>query len=146
MTDPIIPKSYSELFPGRFLSAADLDGKHVTLTIAGVKRDRIEGEKGVEEKPIITFKETTRELVLARTNGECLVGMFGRSVAAWTGRRVILWPTLTRLGAQGEVPCVRVWGSPELERDLQVTVKLPKKKAMTMVMRKDKPTPVEVKP
>jgi len=139
MASPVIPTSYSTLFPGKYLSAPDLDGKHVTLTIATVQRETIEGEKGPEDKATISFRETPRQLVLARTNGEYLVGMFGRSVQTWVGKRIHLWPTETKLGPQ-TVPCVRVWGSPDLEKDITVTVKLPRKKATTAVMRKDKPT------
>jgi hypothetical protein len=59
--------------------------------------------------------------------------MFGPSVKAWIGKNVTLYaqPDVFR----GE-PGIRVWGSPDLERDLVVQVKLPKRKAFSMTMHR----------
>lgn len=130
------PRSFAELFPGRFLKAANLAGEKLTFTIKDVKREELEGDKGKETKPIVTFQETPLELVCAKTNGLTLKELFGDRVADWIGKKV----TLHEETWNGE-PCIRVWGSPHLDKDKTIEIKLPRRAAVRRTLHAVKPEP-----
>lgn len=125
------PVDWDELYPGRFIKAADLKGKNVTLTIASVDLEELEGDKGKQVKGIVGFDKTEKHLALNKTNGICLKEMFGKKVQGWVGKRVTLMPSMWN----GE-DCIRVYGSPDLPESKEITVSLPRKRPMTMTMHK----------
>jgi hypothetical protein len=121
---------YDELFPGRFIKSGEFKGRDVTLTISSIRVEDLPQDKGGDRgRGIIGFKETKKEWVLNRTNGECLKAMWGRDTDGWIGKRVTLFPSEW----SGE-PCIRVKGSPELTEPLDVEVKLPKRRPIMMKM------------
>jgi hypothetical protein len=71
------------------------------------------------------------QLVTPKTNGLCLKAMFGDKLADWVGKRVTLFPSTWN----GE-PAIRVWGSPDIEKDINVSIQLPRRKPIPMVMHK----------
>lgn len=124
------PTSYDELYPGRFIKAADLKGKHVTVTIADVDLEDLEGEDGnAKTKCIISFRGAQKKLVACKTNGLCLREMFGVKLAQWVGKRV----TLFESEWNGE-PCIRVWGSPDLPSNLDALISLPRRRPFRMTL------------
>jgi len=125
------PVDWDELYPGRFLKAADLKGKKVTLKISGVKLEELIGDKGPQVKGLISFDKTEKQLALNKTNGICLKDMFGKKVQEWIGKRVTLFPT-----TYNDDDCIRVWGSPDIEADRQVAIQLPRKRPFQMTMHK----------
>lgn len=131
---------FDALFPGRFLKAGEFQGKAVTLTIAAVKVEDLEGDNGSKTKGIVSFAESKRQLVLNRTNGECIKAMFGRNTDDWIGKRVTLYPA----PYEGDI-AIRVKGSPDLEKNLTVEIKLPRKRPYNVTLEKTtkaKPAPV----
>jgi hypothetical protein len=141
---------FDQLFPNRFLKAGEFAGKDVTLTIASVKVEVLVGDKGEESKGIVGFKETTKQLVLNKTNGLCIKGMFGRDTGNWLGKRVTLYPAKIDFG-DSEI-AIRVRGSPDIAADTDVEVKLARKKPRTVKMYKTgqkqqaKPAPKQAQP
>ncbi|UOF77350.1 hypothetical protein [Caudoviricetes sp.] len=136
MTTNKKPKNYDDLYPGRFLKAGNFNGRKVTLTIKDYDLETLEGENGEKKaKAIIHFEETPRALVACKTNGLCFKAMFGADLTAWVGKKVFLYPAEWN----GE-PAIRVWGSPEIANDIDVEIKLPRRKPFRMVMRKTLPT------
>ena len=133
-----LPDTYSELYPGRFLKSDLFKGRKVTLTIKNVDVEVLEGEKGKEPKVILFFVERPLDLVLPKTNGFCLKRMFGPNPHNWIGKRVAFFPTTTKFGRE-TVDCIRVWGSPDLEADMKITVPQGRKKPLEMTMHKVKP-------
>lgn len=126
------PSVFDQLYPGRFIKAGELLGKKVTLTIADVNLEELVGDDGkAKAKAIVSFKETDKGLVTCKTNGICLREMFGVQLADWVGKRVTIFPDTWN----GE-PAVRIWGSPDLERDLEVTVTLPRRKPFKRSLKK----------
>jgi hypothetical protein len=111
------------MFPSRFIKAADLQGHEVTLTIEGSNLDELEGDGGKKTKGIVSFVGKKKKWVLNRTNAMCLKAMWGRETEKWNGHKVTLYPTTFN-----DEPCIRVKGSPELEKPLEFELKLPKKK------------------
>lgn len=128
------PVDFDQLYPGRFMKAGEFAGKKPTMTISSVDLDELEGDKGKQVKGVISFKETDKQWALNKTNGICLREMFGRKPQEWVGHRVTLFA-----GQWDGEEAIRVWGSPELEGDKEVTVQLPRRRPIKMMMHKTLP-------
>jgi hypothetical protein len=126
-----VPVDWDELYPGRFLKAGEFKGQKVTLRIASVRIEELIGDKGPQVKGVIAFEQTEKQWALNKTNGFCLREMFGRKVQEWVGKRVTLFAGMW----DGE-ECIRVWGSPDIANDMEVTVALPRKRPFKMPMHK----------
>jgi len=134
---------YRAMFRGDYIAAVEIpEGREVTRTIRGVEIVSMESEDGVSEKPVVHFEESPRGWVLNRTNAECLAGMFGEETNGWRGKRVTLYRTQVQLGRE-KVPGIRVAGSPDLDRDITVKVKLPRRRPTPMRLRRTGSAPVE---
>lgn len=129
------PVDFDQLYPGRFLKSGELLGKKVTVTIADVEIDELEGEKGKRVQGIIHLKGKNKQIVLNKTNGLCLKGMFGRKLGDWIDKRIVIFQDQTRFGSD-TVDCIRIWGSPDIQRDIKVTITLPRRKPFEMTMHK----------
>jgi len=131
--------SFDDLYSGRFFKASSMRGNKVTLTIADVWTEELEGERGTDRKAILSFKGTDKQLVLPKVNGVCIKGMFGANVKEWIGKRVTFWPTDTIMpfpGARGDDRyCVRVFGSPDIDKPIPVEFRPPKRRAIKMTMQ-----------
>lgn len=126
------PTVFDQLYPGRFLKAGELLGKKPSLTITEVDIEELQGDDGAKKvKAIISFKETEKKLVACKTNGVCIKEMFGKELAGWIGKRVTIFEDIWN----GE-PCIRVWGSPDLAEEIEVTVSLPRRRPFKKTMHK----------
>lgn len=138
-TEPVtrpLPGSYSEMYPGRFLKADMLKGKKVTVTITHIDGEDLIGENNkAKSEWIVRIKERQLQLVLNKTNAFCLYRMFGGDPHSWIGRRVTIYPTTTKFG-RDTLDCIRIWGSPDLTEDMEITVPQGRKKAWETVMHK----------
>lgn len=124
--------NYDELYPGRFLKAGLFKGKKPTLTIKDVDIEQLEDNTGKPKtKAILSFVERPMELVMCKTNGICIKAMFGKELKDWIGKRVTLFA-----GQWNGEECVRVWGSPDIDKEIKVEVELPRRKPFPMVMHK----------
>lgn len=128
---------YDQLFPGRFLKSGEFQGKDVTLTVAGIRLEELpQDQGGTRTRGIISFKETKRELVLNRTNGESIKAMFGRKTGDWIGKRITFYPAPYHDSFSGEQgTAIRVRGSTDIEKDVRFELRLPKRRPVPMVMR-----------
>jgi predicted YcjX-like family ATPase len=126
-------QDFDELYPGRFIKAGDLKGRDVTLTIAKVQVEELEGSKK-QMKGIVSFKESPRELVLNRTNGECIKALFGRKLAEWVGKRITIYPA----AIQSDLAdlAVRVRGSPDIAADVTFMLSLARKRPRSVTLKK----------
>lgn len=122
MSDLYEPSSFAELYPGRFLTAADLGSNRPTVTIERVWIEVLEGEKGPQEKVIIAFVGKKKAYVLPKINAIGIAKMFGNDIKAWRGKRIVLYATADLMALRRE-PCVRIWGSPDIANDVQVAWK-----------------------
>lgn len=121
---PIPEKSYDLMYPNRFLKSADLDGKIVTVTIADINAELLEGDKDKKKREyILTFVGKKKSFVLNKTNACLIVQMFGKNPNTWRGKRVTIYPTQCRFGPK-MVDCIRVYGSPDVTDDVTVAEKI----------------------
>lgn len=93
---------YRLLYPTLYLSAADLAGKDVTLTIRAVVVEELKTERGPEKKPVVYFVETRakaeqsgdaskeKRLVMNKTNAATIASLYGNEVDDWKGKRITL--------------------------------------------------------
>ena len=133
-----LPDTYSELYPGRFLKADMFKGKKVQLTIKDINIEELIGENNKKDpKVIVSFVERPLEYVMPKTNGFCLKRMFGDDPHSWIGKRVVWYPTKTKFGRE-DVDCLRIWGSPDIKEDMEITVPQGRKKRWETVMHATK--------
>ncbi len=126
------PTVFDQLYAGRFLKAGELLGKKVTLTISDVDLEELQGDDGAKKaKAIISFRESEKKLVSCKTNGLCIKEMFGKELANWVGKRITIFEDVWN----GE-PCIRVWGSPDIAADMEITVTLPRRRPFKKPLHK----------
>jgi hypothetical protein len=88
----------------RFLKAADLKGRDVTVTIRDIQQGKIDDD----EKPVFYFEEFQKGLFCNVENSNRIVAMYGCDPARLIGRCITLFPTLCQNSKQQTVPCIRV--------------------------------------
>lgn len=96
----------SDLFPSKFVSAADLKGRPATVTIERLRLEEIGPQR--DTKPVLYFREAKKGLVANQTNCETIARIAGTDeTESWRGVRVELYPAMTEFRGQ-QVPCIRV--------------------------------------
>lgn len=117
---------YERAFPGRFLKAALFDGKRVLLTIEAGYMEVLEGDKGKENKLILTFVGKDKHLVCNKTNAFCMKEMFGNKISNWVGKRVAFMPAVVQFGPK-KVDAIRIYGSPDIPGDMEIAARIGRK-------------------
>jgi hypothetical protein len=98
----------SQLFPSKYVKAADLNGKTVTLTIAKLVVEELGHGAEKERKPVLYFQKATKGLVLNRTNAMTIAALYGDESDDWEGKRISIYPTRIRaFGAMQDTIRVR---------------------------------------
>ena len=98
----------SEAFPTRFLSAADLKGKAITVTIQSTTRETLKSPEGKEsEKTVLHFVCAKKGLPLNLTNWDTVAEICGEDSDDWPGGRLTLYPTKVQMGGK-MVDAVRI--------------------------------------
>src|SRR5262249_25473714 len=98
-----------ELYPSRFLRCADLNGRPLRVTIAGIKREDVSGEP----KNILLFSGNTKSLILNKTNARAIAKALGcDETRDWRGKSVLLVPAVTDYKGD-TVDCIRVRAAPQ---------------------------------
>ena len=78
-----------DFFPNKYLKAADLHGRDMSLTIKGVEREQFEDGA----KPVLWFEETKKAWILNRTNFLSIAQLHGDDTHDWMGKRIVLFAT-----------------------------------------------------
>jgi hypothetical protein len=84
----------SDIFPSKYVKAADLQGRTVTLTIKSLAVEEMQTHDGKpERKPVLYFERATKGLVLNRTNAMAIAALYGDESDDWRGKRISIYPT-----------------------------------------------------
>ncbi len=84
----------NEMFPSRFLKAADIDdGADTVLTIDSLKMETLGQGRDAQEKWVVFFKETPKGLVLNKTNTNVIAKLYGDDTDEWAGCKIALFAT-----------------------------------------------------
>lgn len=85
-----------EMFPRRYASGADLDGKNVTLTIDSVRAERMRPRANAAEETnyVVYFVGAKKGVVLSKTLSNQIDDAVGgqRDTDNWKGKQVTLYP------------------------------------------------------
>lgn len=103
------------VFPSKYLKAADLRGKDVTVEIAAIEWENLVMVGGKRDtKPAITMRTANgrvieKKWIAPKTVLKQIAAAVGeKDVARWTGKRVTMYPTTCRGTDGGQVECIRV--------------------------------------
>ena len=105
-----------QIFPSRWLKPSDLGSTARVATISKIDFELVGMEK--ENKAVLSFQNSTKRLILNKTNAQTLANLYGREVLGWVGKKVILFAaevqfrgtTTLAVRIKEEVP-----GSPKVE-------------------------------
>jgi hypothetical protein len=78
----------SEEFPSKYLSASDLNGESMTLTIDHVETTELEGKR----KMVLFFRRAKKGMVLNKTNAGNIAAAYGDETDDWQGKELVLFP------------------------------------------------------
>jgi hypothetical protein len=119
-----------DVFPSRYLKAADLEGQSLTVMIERAPLEMLQNPEGKEQsKTVLYFKGHKKIFPLNVTNWDSVVDITGEHDSdRWPGHRIELYPTTTKMGAQTKA-CIRIRppAQPELTKQKPVAPKPPKK-------------------
>jgi hypothetical protein len=98
----------SEVFPSKYLTAADLNGKPYTLTIKTVTlEEMITHDAKKVNKPVAWFVGAQKGFVMNSTNAYIVAALYGDDTVGWPGQRITIYPT--KVKAFGSMQdCIRV--------------------------------------
>ena len=98
-----------EVFPSKYLKAADLKGKPRIVTIESAPYETLKGMDGKETQKIVTyFENVSKSLPLNATNFDAVCEATGfDDTEDWPGQRIELYPTKTTMGGK-TVDCIRI--------------------------------------
>jgi hypothetical protein len=75
-----------QMFPSKYLRAADLPRRGMTLTIDAIEQEQIGGD----DKFVLYFLEEGRGLALNKTNALAIADGYGKDTEEWSGRKIHL--------------------------------------------------------
>lgn len=83
----------NDAYPSRFLSAEDLNGQDVTVTISSVALERIGQGKDAVDKLVIGFSGKKKFFVANKTNSRAIAKVLGSDETdEWVGQRITFGP------------------------------------------------------
>jgi hypothetical protein len=98
----------SDVFPSKYLKASDLKGVPVVLTVTKAPRETLKYQGKEEDKIVLHFEGTKKQLPLNVTNFDNMVDTTGEADSDdWVGCRIEVYPSKTEM--QGRiVDCLRI--------------------------------------
>jgi hypothetical protein len=93
----------SQLYPSRYLYAADLNGEAMVAEIARVQEVTLEDKS----KIAVHFAAMDKALVLNKTNARAIASLHGDDPAKWISKKIELYPTKVWFDGQ-MVDCIRI--------------------------------------
>ncbi len=97
-----------DVFPGKYLKAADLKGKARVVEIDHAPLETLKNTKGEEQQKIVLyFIGLKKAMPLNMTNFDAVADICGDDTEFWPGQKIELYPTTTQMGGK-TVDCVRI--------------------------------------
>jgi hypothetical protein len=95
---------HSAFPPGRWLKAADLQGRSVRVVIESCELEELPDG---EQRPVLRFRGKEAGLSLNKTNAATLADALGPETERWLRQAIVLYPDETDLRGR-RVACIRV--------------------------------------
>ena len=96
-----------DAFPSAYLKHADVTDRTLRLTITGYAMEDVGQGADKETKPVLSFRETPKRLVLNKTNAIAIAEVYGKDLDDWIGKPIVLYPDRTSFNGK-IVDCLRV--------------------------------------
>ena len=97
-----------DVFPSKYLKAADLNGTPLVVTIVSAPMETLQSPEGKEQtKTILYLRGTKKLLPLNITNWDSIAAIAGDDSDDWAGHKIELYPTTTEMKGK-TVDCIRV--------------------------------------
>jgi len=97
-------KTFNDAWPSRYLTAADVEGKAFTATIASVEFEKMQDGT---EKPVAFFEKLQKGVVLNKTKGKFLASLSkSLKFSDWVGLEVQVRAGVTSFKGD-EVACIK---------------------------------------
>lgn len=80
----------SDVFPSKYIKAADLQGRSHSVVISHSDIEQI----GSDRKLVIYFQGRQKGLVTNKTNADRISFLYGQEIDDWQGREIVLYPEL----------------------------------------------------
>jgi hypothetical protein len=98
-----------DLFPSKYLKAADLKGRPHVVQIKQAPIETLKNPKGEEQRKVVLyFTDIKKTMPLNLTNYDAVAGIVGDDETNnWPGTRIELFPSTTMLGGK-TVDCIRI--------------------------------------
>ena len=104
----VLEMKRDEVFLSKYLKAADLNGRPVTITIKSAPYETLKNPEGKEQgKTVLYFVGGKKALPLNVVNWDSVAAICGDDTDAWPGHQIELYPTVTSMGGK-MVPCIRI--------------------------------------
>lgn len=76
----------NDVFPSKYVKAADLKGREITVVIANVEVEKI----GDDRKMVVYFQGKEKGLVTNKTNANRIALLYGEDTDEWHGKEIVL--------------------------------------------------------
>ena len=99
----------SNMFPRKYASGADFDGKAVTLTITAVRTEKMRPQPGAPQvqKYVVYFQGADKGVILCKTLAYEIADATDsdpdEDVSEWTGKRVTLYPVVMTVAGKRRI-------------------------------------------
>ena len=106
----------SSMFPRRYATGNDLQGKLHTLTITHIKCEKMRPQAGAPEveRWVLYFKETKKGVILSRTLAYQIAEILGsEETNDWLGKVIIIYPQPIQVAGKA-VTAIRAKRAPKL--------------------------------
>lgn len=91
----------NDLYPSKWLTAADLKNQEVIATISSITTEEFEDNGKKSTKPVCNFQGVDKALILNKTNAFMIQEITGHDdTDNWIGVQVSLYPTMVQFGAK----------------------------------------------
>ena len=108
-----MPSVKNELYPSKYLSAADLQNRDVAVTITKVEMEEFEDNGRKVTKPVVHFQGSPKAMIFNKTNATTVADITGQdNTDHWGGARICLYPTMVQFGSK-MTEAIRVKRPPE---------------------------------
>lgn len=95
-----------QLFPRKYATGSDLNGKAYTFTVAGVAMEEVHTipNKPAESKPVLYFKETHKGIILTRPLAMQIAQFLNSTETdSWTGKKIQIYPEPLTVAGQPRI-------------------------------------------
>ncbi len=91
----------TDIYPSKYLSAADLQNKDVAVTIERVEMEEFEDNGRKVTKPVVYFQGSAKAMIFNKTNATTVVDITGQpDTDNWGGVQICLYGTMVQFGVK----------------------------------------------